>query len=155
MENKGNLKALLPIAVFLALYIGGGITLGDFYALPTVFVFLIALMVAFLQNKKLGFDEKIHVIAQGLADDNIITMCLIFLLAGIFSGTIGAASGVDSTGDSTAGSAGSTSGLPRSTGAEFSAVTGGRSAWFSAGTVMPVPEGSATGSPAGSRGIRK
>jgi len=97
MENKGNLKALLPIGVFLVLYIGGGIALGDFYALPTVFVFLIALMVAFLQNKKLSFDEKIHVIAQGLADDNIITMCLIFLLAGIFSGTIGAAGGVDST----------------------------------------------------------
>ena len=83
-ENKGNLKALLPIAVFLVLYIGGGIALGSFYTLPTVFVFLVALMVAFLQNKKLSFDEKIHVIAQGLADDNIITMCLIFLLAGIF-----------------------------------------------------------------------
>ena len=81
-ENKGNLKALLPIAVFLVLYIGG-IALGSFYTLPTVFVFLVALMVAFLQNKKLSFDEKIHVIAQGLADDNIITMCLIFLLAGI------------------------------------------------------------------------
>ena len=96
-ENKGNMKARLPIVVFLALYIGGGIALGDFYALPTIFVFLIALMVAFLQNKKLSFNEKIHVIAQGLADDNIITMCLIFLLAGIFSGTIGAAGGVDST----------------------------------------------------------
>ena len=96
-ENKGNLKALLPIAVFLVLYIGGGIALGSFYALPTVFVFLVALMVAFLQNKELSFDKKIHVIAQGLADDNIITMCLIFLLAGIFSGTIGAAGGVNST----------------------------------------------------------
>ena len=93
-ENKGNLKALLPIAVFLVLYIGGGIALGSFYALPTVFVFLVALMVAFLQNKELSFDKKIHVIAQGLADDNIITMCLIFLLAGIFSGTIKAAGGV-------------------------------------------------------------
>ena len=79
-DNKGNLKALLPIAVFLVLYIGGGIALGSFYALPTVFVFLVALMVAFLQNKELSFDKKIHVIAQGLADDNIITMCLIFLL---------------------------------------------------------------------------
>ncbi|MBQ9992636.1 MAG: Na+/H+ antiporter NhaC family protein [Firmicutes bacterium] len=96
-ENKGNLKALLPIAVFLVLYIGGGIALGSFYTLPTVFVFLVALMVAFLQNKRLSFNEKIHVIAQGLADDNIITMCLVFLAAGAFSGIVKAAGGADST----------------------------------------------------------
>jgi Na+/H+ antiporter NhaC len=96
-ENKGNVRALLPIAVFLVLYIGSGVALGSFYAMPTVFVFLIALMVAFVQNPKLSFNDKIHVAAQGLADDNIITMCLIFLLAGIFSGTIKAAGGADST----------------------------------------------------------
>lgn len=96
-ENKGNLKALLPIGVFLVLYIGSGIALGSFYAMPTILVFLIALMVAFVQNPKLNFNDKIHVIAKGLADDNIITMCLIFLLAGIFSGTIKAAGGADST----------------------------------------------------------
>lgn len=95
--NKGNARALLPILVFLVIYIGGGIVLKDFYSLPTIFVFLIALMVAFLQNKKLPFQEKIHVIAGGLADDNIITMCLIFLLAGLFSGTVKAAGGVEST----------------------------------------------------------
>ena len=76
-ENRGNYRALLPIGVFLVLYIGSGIALGSFYAMPTVFVFLIALMVAFAQNPKLDFNRKIHVIAQGLADDNIITMCLI------------------------------------------------------------------------------
>lgn len=96
-ESRGNAKALLPILVFLLIYIGGGILLKDFYSLPTIFVFLLSLMVAFLQNKKLNFNEKIHVIANGLADDNIITMCLIFLLAGLFSGTIKAAGGVDST----------------------------------------------------------
>ena len=99
--KKGNPAALLPIGVFLVLYLGLGlifeyalhISMG-FYQIPIVVIFLVALVVAFLQNKKLSFDEKIHVIAQGLADDNIITMCLIFLLAGIFSGTIGAAGGV-------------------------------------------------------------
>ena len=96
-QNKGNWAALLPIGVFLVLYIGSGIALGSFYSMPTIFVFLIALMVAFVQNPKLKFDDKIHVIAQGLADDNIITMCLIFLLAGIFSGTVKAAGGADST----------------------------------------------------------
>ena len=96
-QNKGNWAALLPIGVFLVLYIGSGIALGSFYSMPTIFVFLIALMVAFVQNPKLKFDDKIHVIARGLADDNIITMCLIFLLAGIFSGTVKAAGGADST----------------------------------------------------------
>lgn len=96
-DHRENWRALLPIGVFLALYIGSGVALGSFYAMPTVFVFLIALMVAFVQNPKLNFQEKIHVVAQGLADDNIITMCLIFLVAGIFSGTIKAAGGADST----------------------------------------------------------
>ena len=96
-QNNGNWKALLPIGVFLVLYIGSGVALGSFYAMPTIFVFLIALMVAFVQNPKLSFNEKMHVAAQGLADDNIITMCLIFLVAGMFSGTVKAAGGADST----------------------------------------------------------
>ena len=97
MTNNGNWRALLPIGVFLVLYIGSGVALGSFYAMPTIFVFLIALMVAFVQNPKLTFNEKMHVAARGLADDNIVTMCLIFLVAGMFSGTIKAAGGADST----------------------------------------------------------
>ena len=96
-QNNGNWKALLPIGVFLVLYIGSGVALGSFYAMPTIFVFLIALMVAFVQNPKLNFNEKMHVAARGLADDNIVTMCLIFLVAGMFSGTVKAAGGADST----------------------------------------------------------
>ncbi|MDY3281367.1 Na+/H+ antiporter NhaC family protein [Dysosmobacter sp.] len=97
MTNKGNWRALLPIGVFLVLYIGSGVALGSFYAMPTIFVFLIALMVAFVQNPGLNFNEKMHVAARGLADDNIVTMCLIFLVAGMFSGTVKAAGGADST----------------------------------------------------------
>ena len=97
MNNNGNWRALLPIGVFLVLYIGSGVALGSFYAMPTIFVFLIALMVAFVQNPKLNFNEKMHVAARGLADDNIVTMCLIFLVAGMFSGTVKAAGGADST----------------------------------------------------------
>ena len=82
-EIKPNAKALLPVGVFLILYIGGGIAFHDFYAMPACIAFLIALFVAFLQNRALGYDEKITLIAKGLADDNIITMCLIFLTAEI------------------------------------------------------------------------
>ena len=96
-EKKSSLAALLPIGVFLIIYIGGGILLHDFYAMPAIVVFLIALFVAFLQNRHLNFGEKMHLIAQGLTDDNIITMCLIFLTAGAFSGAVTAAGGVEST----------------------------------------------------------
>ncbi len=94
---KRNYAALLPIAVFLVFYLGAGIAFRDFYVMPAIVGFLIALLVAFLQNRSLSFDEKVSVIARGLADENIITMCLIFLAAGAFSGIVSAAGGADST----------------------------------------------------------
>ena len=95
--NKGRALALLPIGVFLVIFLGSGIVTGDFYAMPAIVAFLIALCVAFLQNKKLSFEEKIKIIAKGVGDENIITMSLIFLCAGAFSGAVKAAGGVDST----------------------------------------------------------
>ncbi len=94
---KPRAIALLPILVFLLIFIGSGIITGDFYAMPAIVAFLIALCVAFVQNRELKFDDKIKVIARGVGDDNIITMCLIFLLAGGFSGAVSAAGGVEST----------------------------------------------------------
>lgn len=95
--NKGRAIALLPIGVFLVIFIGSGVITGDFYAMPAIVAFLIALCVAFLQNKALSFDEKIKVIAKGVGEENIITMSLIFLCAGAFSGAVSAAGGVEST----------------------------------------------------------
>ena len=96
-QIQPNGKALLPIGVFLLLYLGGGIAFHDFYAMPACVAFLIALFVAFLQNRKVSYDAKITLIAKGLADDNIITMCLIFLTAGGFSAIVSAAGGADAT----------------------------------------------------------
>ena len=96
-EQKGRAIALLPIGVFLVIFLGSGIVTGDFYAMPAIVAFLIALAVAFVQNKELSFDQKIKVISKGVGDENIITMCLIFLCAGGFSGAVTAAGGVEST----------------------------------------------------------
>ena len=96
-ENKGRAIALLPIVVFLIIFLGAGIVFEDFYAMPAIVAFLIALFVAFLQNKELSFNKKIEVIAKGVGEENIITMSLIFLCAGGFSGAVTAAGGVDST----------------------------------------------------------
>ena len=95
--NKGRAVALLPILVFLVLFIGSGILMDDFYAMPTIVAFLIALAVAFFQNPSLKFNEKIAVCTKGIGDENVVTMCLIFLAAGAFSGAVGAAGGVTST----------------------------------------------------------
>lgn len=96
-KNKGRAIALLPIGVFLVIFLGAGILTGDFYAMPAIVAFLIALFVAFMQNRNVSFGEKLQIISKGVGDENIITMCLIFLCAGGFSGAVTAAGGVDST----------------------------------------------------------
>lgn len=97
--TKGNVKALLPIGVFLVLYLGLGIIFEyvlkiemGFYSIPIVVVFLIALLVACLQNKALSFDEKLVLMGRGIGDKNIVTMILIFMAAGIFVGVVGRSS---------------------------------------------------------------
>lgn len=96
-QKKGNARALLPIGVFLVIFIGAGVLSKDFYTMPAIVGFLIALMVAFMQNRRLRFHDKLTIISKGIGEENIVTMCLIFLAAGAFSGTIKAAGGVEST----------------------------------------------------------
>ena len=96
-EKKGRAIALLPIGVFLVIFIGAGVLFHDFYTMPAIVGFLIALIVAFLQNKRLRFADKLTIVSKGIGEENIVTMCLIFLAAGAFSGTIQAAGGVEST----------------------------------------------------------
>ncbi len=97
ITTRGRAIALLPIGIFLLLFLGMGIITGDFYKTPAIVCFLIALCIAFLQNRNISFGEKMKIIAKGVGDENIITMCLIFLCAGAFSGTVSASGGVEST----------------------------------------------------------
>ena len=97
--EKGNAKALLPIGVFLVMYLGLGLLFEyvllipmGFYNIPIVVSFLTALLVACVQNPKLKFDAKIKVMAKGVGYPNIITMILIFMAAGIFVGVVGRSS---------------------------------------------------------------
>lgn len=103
--KKGNPWALLPIVVFLVLFIAVGIVdnrsggmFGD--SMPAIVGFLIALVVAFLQNpkdKRLSFEEKLNAMARGAGEENIMIMCLVFILAGAFSASVKAAGGADAT----------------------------------------------------------
>ena len=99
--KKGNVKALLPIGVFLVLYLGLGILFEygmgipmGFYNIPVVVIFLVALLVACFQNRKLPFDDKLTIMGRGMGDKTIVTMVLIFMVAGIFVGTVGRDSSV-------------------------------------------------------------
>ena len=97
--KKGNPIALLPIGVFLVIYLGLGLLFEygmkipmGFYNIPIVIAFLVAILVACLQNKAVSFDEKLSIMGQGVGDKNIITMLLIFLTAGAFVGVVGRSS---------------------------------------------------------------
>ena len=85
--RSGNPVALLPVGVFLVLYLGLGLVFEygigidmGFYNIPIVVVFMIALAVACVQNPKLNLDEKLGLMAKGVGDKNIVTMLLIFML---------------------------------------------------------------------------
>ncbi|MBQ9492786.1 MAG: Na+/H+ antiporter NhaC family protein [Oscillibacter sp.] len=105
-DKKPNGKALLPILVFLVLYLGSGIWFEyirpvegqmGFYIMSVVVAFSIALAVALVQNRALSFDEKIHLCSKGIGDDNITIMLFIFLMAGAFGGIAKQAGGAAST----------------------------------------------------------
>ncbi|MBQ9950652.1 MAG: Na+/H+ antiporter NhaC family protein [Clostridia bacterium] len=100
--KKGNPWALLPIGVFLVLYLGLGLLFEygmkipmGFYNIPIVAAFLVAILVACLQNRKVRFDEKLSIMGRGVGNKDIITMLIIFLEAGAFVGVVGR-SGVQS-----------------------------------------------------------
>ena len=97
--KKGNALALLPIGVFLWVYLGLGLVFEyamkipmGFYNIPIVIAFLVAILVACLQNPKLNFEQKLELMGRGVGDKNIITMLLIFLTAGAFVGVVGRSS---------------------------------------------------------------
>ena len=97
--KKGNPIALLPIAVFLVIYLGLGLLFEyglripmGFYNVPIVIVFLLAILTACLQNRSVSFEDKLQLMAEGVGDKNIITMLLIFMAAGVFVGVVGRSS---------------------------------------------------------------
>ena len=101
MENKPVAKAaaLLPILVFLVLYLGLGLIFEyalkipmGFYNIPIVVAFLVAILVACLQNRSVKFNDTLVLMAKGVGDPNIMTMILIFMAAGIFVGVTGRSS---------------------------------------------------------------
>ncbi len=94
---KGNPIALLPLVVFLVLFLGVGIATKDFYKMPVLVAFIIATIVAFMFNRKEPLNKKIEVFCKGAGHSDIMMMCMIFILAGAFSSVTKAMGGVEAT----------------------------------------------------------
>ena len=85
-----RILALLPFIVFIVLYLGAGLWMQlqgvemAFYQFPSVVAIFFAVVVAFIILKG-SIEEKFHIFAKGAGDENILTMLMIFILAGAFS----------------------------------------------------------------------
>ncbi|EKE20904.1 MAG: Na+/H+ antiporter NhaC, partial [uncultured bacterium] len=102
MNKNKSLFSLLPLAVFLLLYLGIGafftIKGSDyaFYKFPASSCILIAFAVALIQGFK-QIKEQLKYFLDGIRDEYVIIMLLIFLLAGAFSEIMKGMGGVEST----------------------------------------------------------
>ena len=99
---KPNGVALVPFLIFVVVYLGIGVTLvakGDpmgFYGFKGPVAVIVGIIAAFLMHKG-SIDEKFDALVKGCGDANIITMCIIYILAGAFSVVSKQMGGVDST----------------------------------------------------------
>ena len=90
-QPKGSFITLIPFLIFVFNFLGAGIYLNDFYALPSPIAMTLGIVSAFLLIK-LPFKTKMDEFLKGCGDKNVLTMCIIYLLAGAFS-TVSKASG--------------------------------------------------------------
>ena len=94
MKDTQSGVALLPFLVFVIIFLGSGIILDDFYAFPASVAALCGVISAFLLPKA-GFQEKLKFFMKGCGEESIITMCIIYLLAGAFSAVSKATGSID------------------------------------------------------------
>lgn len=93
-KEKGNAFALIPLFVFIFTFLGSGIILNDFYAFPSPVAVLVGIIAAFLLFKS-STEDKVETLIAGCGESKIMTMCLIYLLAGAFAVVSKAMGGVD------------------------------------------------------------
>lgn len=93
-KNAGGVKALLPLFVFIFTFLGVGIVLDDFYALPSPIAVILGIAAALLLFEG-STNIKIETLLEGCGDSKILTMCLIYLLAGAFATVSAAMGGVE------------------------------------------------------------
>lgn len=102
MQQQGKVSALFPLLVFLVLFIGTGSYLTykgvnmAFYQLSAAVAVIPAIVIALMQGRG-QLNQRIAVFLKGIGEINIITMCMIYLLAGAFASVASAIGGVSAT----------------------------------------------------------
>ncbi|TRX66145.1 Na+/H+ antiporter NhaC family protein [Carboxylicivirga sp. M1479] len=92
-----KIKALIPIGVFLIIYLIPGWLSGDFYRMPIIISFLVAAFVALFMAPGKKLTNKMEVFTKGMGHPGIMMMCLIFILAGAFANVAREMGAVDAT----------------------------------------------------------
>lgn len=93
--HGAGLLALSPAVVFLALYVGVSLAIGDFYALPITVALLVASVwsVAVLRGRSLH--DRIRVFSAAAGHHHILYMVWVFVLAGAFASLVKGTGAVD------------------------------------------------------------
>ncbi|HCW53075.1 MAG TPA: sodium:proton antiporter, partial [Clostridium sp.] len=97
MKKEGSLKALLPLLVFLIVYISISAIAGDMYAVSVIIPFSASAITALIMNRNKSLNEKLDIFCTGAGENNVILMVLIFILAGAFAQVAKDMGAVDST----------------------------------------------------------
>ncbi|MEG0642221.1 MAG: hypothetical protein RSB70_02450 [Clostridium sp.] len=65
LKVRGNALALLPLGIFLMVYLVSAVVTKDFYKMPVSVAFLTATASALIMNRKKTIDEKLEVFCKG------------------------------------------------------------------------------------------
>ncbi|MFO3719937.1 Na+/H+ antiporter NhaC family protein [Staphylococcus felis] len=95
-NEKGHSWGLIPLIVFIGIFLGSGIVTQDFTFMPLNVAAIIGVIVALMMKPKEKWTHKVEIFAQKAGHPNIVLMMLIFILAGAFSKTAEAMGGVSS-----------------------------------------------------------
>lgn len=95
-QSRGNIVALLPLVVFLGIYLVGSIIAGDFYKISITIAGMVASIIAVAMARR-PIAEAVGDYSRGATDHNIMLMIWIFVLAGAFAASTKTMGAVDAT----------------------------------------------------------
>ena len=98
MTKKTTVVSIIPLLIFVAIFLGSGIYFDNFYSLPAPIIALFAVVVALLIYRA-PLNQKIALFFRGAGNSNVLQMCVIALLAGAFASVAKASGSIDSIGD--------------------------------------------------------
>lgn len=95
-EKRASGLALMPFVILAVVYLVFAVIIGDLSKVPMTTAFIAAAAFALFMNRSVSLNEKTEVFAKGMGSQDIMIMCLVFILAGTFTASAKAAGGVDS-----------------------------------------------------------